>query len=48
MADPADLRAVVDRVAADPLIRHRVDRMRDAVHAAGGVGLAADLVVGRR
>ncbi|MFI9005733.1 macrolide family glycosyltransferase [Actinosynnema sp. NPDC053489] len=45
-----DLRAVVDRVAADPGVRRELDRMRAAIHRAGGVGRGADLVLaaGRR
>ncbi|ANZ40019.1 hypothetical protein BBK82_32250 [Lentzea guizhouensis] len=42
--DLQDLRAAVDRVSAGDRIRRNVDRMRAAVHRAGGVVRAADLV----
>ncbi len=45
--DLADLRAAVDRVAADDRIRRNVDRMRAAVRGGGGVERAADLVLSR-
>ncbi|GLY46966.1 nucleotide disphospho-sugar-binding domain-containing protein [Lentzea sp. NBRC 102530] len=45
--DHADLRAAVDRVAADGTIRRNLDRMRAAIHDSGGAGRAADVVLSR-
>ncbi|WP_329790673.1 macrolide family glycosyltransferase [Lentzea sp. DG1S-22] len=45
--DHAELRAAVDRVAADGTIRRTLDRMRAAIASSGGAARAADVVLSR-
>lgn len=45
--DHTDLRAAVDRVAADGTIRRNLDRMRAAIAGAGGAHRAAEVILSR-